>query len=84
MLGRDVAIKAVPLAVNDKLRQRAEADFIKEARAVAGLNHPHIVTVFDAGRTDTLAYIAMERLHGRDLHEYLYGGSRLGVSCRAK
>ena len=79
VLGRDVAIKAVPLAVNDKLRQRAEADFIKEARAVAGLNHPHIVTVFDAGRTDTLAYIAMERLHGRDLHEYLYGGSRLGV-----
>jgi len=79
VLGRDVAIKAVPLAVNDKVREKAEADFIKEARAVAGLNHPHIVTVFDAGRTDTLAYIAMERLHGRDLHEYLYGGSRLGV-----
>jgi len=79
VLGRDVAIKAIPLAVNDTVREKAEADFIKEARAVAGLNHPHIVTVFDAGRTDTLAYIAMERLHGRDLHEYLYGGSRLGV-----
>jgi serine/threonine-protein kinase len=79
VLGRDVAIKAVPLAVNDKVREKAEADFIKEARTVAGLNHPHIVTVFDAGRTDRLAYIAMERLHGRDLHEYLHGGSRLGV-----
>jgi hypothetical protein len=79
VLGRDVAIKAIPLAVNDKKSERAEADFIKEARAVAGLNHPHIVTVFDAGRTDRLAYIAMERLHGRDLHDYLYGGSRLGV-----
>jgi serine/threonine-protein kinase len=79
VLGRDLAIKAVPLAVNDKVREKAEADFIKEARAIAGLNHPHIVTVFDAGRTDTLAYIAMERLHGRDLHEYLHGGSRLGV-----
>jgi len=79
VLGRDLAIKAIPLAVNDKVREKAEADFIKEARAVAGLNHPHIVTVFDAGRTDTLAYIAMERLHGRDLHDYLYGGSRLGV-----
>ena len=79
VLGRDVAIKAIPLAVSDRVRAKAEADFIKEARAVAGLNHPHIVTVFDAGRTDTLAYIAMERLHGRDLHEYLYGGSRLGV-----
>jgi len=79
VLGRDLAIKAIPLAVNDRVRAKAEADFIKEARAVAGLNHPHIVTVFDAGRTETLAYIAMERLHGRDLHEYLYGGSRLGV-----
>lgn len=79
VLGRDLAIKAIPLALNDAVREKAEADFIKEARAVAGLNHPHIVTVFDAGRTDTLAYIAMERLHGRDLHEYLYGGSRLGV-----
>jgi serine/threonine-protein kinase len=79
VLGRDVAIKAIPLAVNDKAREKAEANFIKEARAAAGLNHPHIVTIFDAGKTDTLAYIAMERLHGRDLHEYLYVGSRLGV-----
>ena len=55
VLGRDVAIKAIPLTVNNKARERAEASFIKEARAVASLNHPHIVTVFDAGRTDTVA-----------------------------
>jgi serine/threonine protein kinase len=79
VLGRDVAIKAIPLAVNDRVRERAETSFIKEARAVAGLNHPHIVTVFDAGRSDALAYIAMERLHGRDLHEYLCSGARLGL-----
>jgi eukaryotic-like serine/threonine-protein kinase len=79
VLGRDVAIKAIPLTVNDKVRARAETNFIKEARAVAGLNHPHIVTVFDAGRTDTLAYIAMERLRGRDLHEYLHSGARLSL-----
>jgi serine/threonine-protein kinase len=79
ILGRNIAIKAIPLAVNDKVRTRAETNFIKEARAVAGLNHPHIVTVFDAGRTDTLAYIAMERLHGRDLHEHLYSGARLSL-----
>ncbi len=79
VLGRDVAIKAIPLAVNDRARERAETSFIKEARAVAGLNHPHIVTVFDAGRSDALAYIAMERLHGRDLHEYLATGARLGL-----
>ncbi len=79
ILGRNIAIKAIPLAVNDRARTRAEANFIKEARAVAGLNHPHIVTVFDAGRTETLAYIAMERLHGRDLHEHLYSGARLSL-----
>jgi serine/threonine protein kinase len=79
VLGRDVAIKAIPLAVNDRVRERAETNFIKEARAVAGLNHPHIVTVFDAGRSDALAYIAMERLHGRDLHDYLASGARLGL-----
>ena len=79
VLGRDVAIKAIPLAVNDRAREHAETSFIKEARAVAGLNHPHIVTVFDAGRSDSFAYIAMERLHGRDLHEYLCTGARLGL-----
>jgi len=79
VLGRDVAIKAIPLAVKDRIRERAETSFIKEARAVAGLNHPHIVTVFDAGRSDTLAYIAMERLHGRDLHDYLASGARPGL-----
>ena len=77
VLGRDVAIKAVPLAAGDRVSRRAEANFTREARAVAGLNHPHIITVFDAGRTDTLAYIAMERLHGADLHDYLYSGARL-------
>src|SRR5512147_1758124 len=78
VLGREVAIKAIPLVANDRARSRAEANFIKEARAVAGLNHPHIVTVFDAGRTDLLAYIAMERLQGRDLHGHLFNGPPLG------
>jgi serine/threonine-protein kinase len=79
VLGRDVAIKAMPLTVNNRVRERLETSFIKEARAVAGLNHPHIVTVFDAGRSETLAYIAMERLHGRDLHDYLASGTRPGL-----
>ncbi len=48
-----------------------EAGFLQEAKIAAGLNHPSIVTVFDAGRTDSLAYIAMERLKGSDLHYWL-------------
>jgi eukaryotic-like serine/threonine-protein kinase len=79
VLGRDVAIKAVPLTINGVFRQKAEASFLREARVAAGLNHPHIVTIFDAGKTDQLAYIAMERLHGRDLHEYLFTSPKMPV-----
>jgi len=77
VLGREVAIKAIPLTAENEFRQKVEENFLKEAQAAAGLNHPHIVTVFDAGKTDSLAYLAMERLHGRDLHEHLAVGPQL-------
>ena len=41
--------------------------FIKEAGITAGLSHPNIVQLFDAGRVDGDPYIAMEYIHGRDL-----------------
>jgi serine/threonine-protein kinase len=77
VLGREVAIKAIPLTAENEFRQSIEENFIREAQAAAGLNHPHIVTVFDAGKTDSIAYMAMERLHGRDLHEHLAVGPPL-------
>jgi serine/threonine-protein kinase len=77
VLGREVAIKAIPLTDDEFFRQQIKANFLNEAKAAGGLNHPHIVTVFDAGRTDELAYIAMERLHGRDLHEFIAAGDKM-------
>jgi len=74
VLSREVAIKAIPLTQDRKWSERIEANFLNEAKAAAGLNHPHIVTVFDAGKTESLAYLAMERLHGRDLHEVIVAG----------
>ncbi len=71
VLGRDIAIKAIPLDPLNPAQKGAEAGFLQEAKMAAGLNHPSIVTVFDAGRTDSIAYIAMERLHGSDLHHWL-------------
>jgi serine/threonine-protein kinase len=71
VLGREVAIKAIPLAADNQMRRRAEANFLQEAKSAAGLNHPGIVTVFDAGKTESVAYIAMERLYGNDLHDWL-------------
>jgi serine/threonine-protein kinase len=41
---------------------------------VASLNHPHIVTIFDAGLSARGVYIAMERLRGRDLRQALSAG----------
>jgi len=62
--GRAVAIKimAHDLAADPTFDQR----FVKEARC-ANLTHPHIVTIFDAGRISGANYIIMEYLSGEDL-----------------
>jgi eukaryotic-like serine/threonine-protein kinase len=45
--------------------------FLKEARAIGRLSHPHIVTVYDVGHDHETVYIAMEFLDGRPLDEML-------------
>ncbi len=77
VLGREVAIKVIPLAREEQYRTQMEASFLREAKSAGGMSHPSIVTIYDAGKTDTLAYIAMERLHGQDLHEYLATGNKM-------
>jgi serine/threonine protein kinase len=77
VLGREVAIKVIPLAREEQFRTQMEASFLREAKSAGGMSHPSIVTIYDAGKTESLAYIAMERLHGQDLHEYLAGGNRM-------
>jgi len=47
----------------------------REAQACARLQHPHIVTVHEAGEVDGVVYIAMEYLKGRDLAKVLKQGS---------
>jgi CHASE2 domain-containing sensor protein len=77
-LGRDpkinrvVAIKAIPLAQEfeeDDL-QEARARFFREAEMAGRLNHPAIVTVYDAGEDQGLAYIAMEYLRGTHMSHF--------------
>jgi predicted Ser/Thr protein kinase len=77
VLAREVAIKIIPLAREDQFRTQIEASFLHEAKSAGGMSHPSIVTIYDAGKTDAFAYIAMERLHGQDLHEYLASGNRM-------
>ena len=60
---RDVAVKVVPGASSDDARQR----LIREARAAAALNHPHIVSVYDIGETDGSPFFVMELVAGTSL-----------------
>jgi serine/threonine protein kinase len=64
-LGRDVALKVLPdEAAGDPDRLRR---FQHEARAVASLNHPHVLAVHDVGVDDGVAYVVFELLEGATL-----------------
>ncbi len=84
ILSRNLAIKTVQLSNANTDRELLNAMILNEARAVAGLNHPHIVTVFDAGLSERGVYIAMEQLPGRDLREMLAEGWRPDAQRAAK
>ena len=76
LLSRLIAVKTLNLEIDASEREAFNALFLNEARAAAGLSHPHIVTVFDAGISDDRAYIAMELLKGRDLRQLRQEGWR--------
>jgi serine/threonine-protein kinase len=76
LLSRTVAVKTLQFDIDTPTRVSLDGLFLNEARAAAGLSHPHIVTVFDAGLSAHGVYIAMERLRGRDLRQALAAGWR--------
>lgn len=74
MINREVALKAIPLAAEFEGAALADAraKFFREAEMAGRLSHPHIVTIYDAGEHDGIAYIAMELLRGRHLVEHTH------------
>lgn len=74
LLSRMVALKTLHFGFDLPTRLSLDALFLNEARAAAGLSHTHIVTVYDAGLSAQGAYLAMERLRGRDLRQALQSG----------
>ena len=74
-LRRNVALKVLgaQLAEDDAFRER----FIRESRMAAALDHPNIVTVYDAGEADGLLYISMRNVEGTDLERLLRAETRL-------
>ena len=72
-LGRDVALKILPESFAreaDRLRR-----FEQEARAVAALNHPNILAVFDIGQQDGAPFLVSELLEGETLRAALENGA---------
>ena len=74
-LDRPVAIKVISqeVAAGDELHER----FLREARLVARLRHPNIVTVFSAGAADGQLYFVMELVPGESLRELIQREGRL-------
>jgi hypothetical protein len=83
LIERDVAIKTLlpnlPPEIMGEVRER----FLREARSAGRLNHPSIVTIYDVGEQDGVAYIAMELLEGKSLQQIMRETPRLPVATIA-
>jgi eukaryotic-like serine/threonine-protein kinase len=66
-IGRKIALKAIRFDGIGTTADEAARRFKNEARAAGGLNHPNIVTVYDAGEDNGLLYLAMEFIEGSTL-----------------
>ncbi len=75
-LNRSVAVKVLPESMADDAGRMHR--FEQEARSVAALNHPNILSVYDVGVQDGTPYLVMELLEGETLRERLVRGP-LGV-----
>ena len=71
-LDRSVAIKVLPAAVSQN--EQARARFIREAKLISSLSHPHICTLHDVGRDNGVDFLVMELVEGETLASRLRKG----------
>jgi len=71
-INRTTAIKTFRFSDDFKPEEieKLKETFFREAESAGTLSHPHIVTIYDAGEEQDLAYIAMEFLEGEDFEKY--------------
>jgi len=64
-LGRKVALKLLPpeLSADERFRER----FVRESRMAAGMEHPNIIPIYEAGESNGVLFIAMRLVRGTDL-----------------
>ena len=82
VLNRELIVKAVQLRPAPKQEatghDRIDQAFMRQAQAAGRLHHPHIVTVFDAGRVHNVGYLALEKVDGKLLDDAMAEGFRPG------
>ena len=74
IIDRTVAIKTINLNLSKQELEEYEARFQQEIKAAGRLNHPNIVTIYDVGKTESVAYMAMEFLEGMELKDIIASG----------
>jgi len=82
VIGRLVAVKSIPetLGLETGKEQEYIRRLVQEAKAAGSLQHPNIVTIYDAGETELGPFIAMEYLDGVTLKEILSSGKKLTMA----
>ena len=70
-MNREVAIKRIQQEGDEAARQATSQQIVKEAGALALLQHPHIVTVYDVGTDAEGPYVVMELISGKTLDELI-------------
>jgi serine/threonine protein kinase len=71
-MNREVAIKRITMSNDDPaLKEESTRQLIKEAGALASLQHPHIVTIYDVGADEDGPYVVMELISGKTLDELI-------------
>jgi hypothetical protein len=76
-IGRTVALKTIRMDVAGAVSEDLLRRFRNEAKAAGNLNHPNIVTVYDAGEHDGIFYMALELMEGGTLQDALAQRGRL-------
>lgn len=78
-INRHVAIKTLPLAEEfaDNDLATARSQFLREAESAGRLNHPEIISIYDAGEDKHVVYLAMEYFEGKPLSYYAQLGRLL-------
>ena len=71
-LGRDIALKVLPANVASHTAHLARIE--REARTVAGLNHPNIVTLHSVEDADGIRFLTMELVEGQSLADLVTPG----------